>query len=230
MEANEIQAHYANALARLPGSVVAPFILVIDGSGSMNCHRSSVLEMIQTLVGEAQRMPGAENGILCILAFADKAYVLLPPTPLSDVDPNVDYAPKGSTALYAANDDALGLVLALHASAQARPTPPTFRATIVVLSDGEDNRSPDRKIPGQDKAAQARQLGFTLRAIGVGIDHVTLSRDLGFDPGLGVTVAATAAGMHHASVIISQSMTGTITGVVVDPNASIPPSGPVSGG
>ena len=90
------------------------------------------------------------------------------------------------------------------------PEPPQFFCDVVVISDGENNRYPERQGPLQEKARLALAYGFTLRAIGFGIDHNQLSRDLGFDPSAGVTVPATQEGIREVWRQTSQTFTGTI--------------------
>ena len=161
--------------------------------------------MVDSVVGDMKGAPGAEDGFLSIITFADAAEVALAPTPLLRVEPFTNYVPDGYTALYAATDDALSLALGFRDALERRGDGTRLVCNVVVLSDGRDNRSLDRQHGLQVKAQTAREHGFVLQAMGFGIGHEELSCDLGFDPARGVTVPATAEGMHTVTTATSES-------------------------
>ncbi len=190
--------------------------LVIDRSGSMEPRTEAVIELVNGVVGQAQRAPGAENGFLSVITFADEVTIDRRPTPLAAVGLCEGYNPDGSTALYAAVDDTLGLALSfLDAVDRVGSGAPVVTCSVVVLSDGGDNMSLDRQYSVQQKAAIARARGFVLRAIGIGISHYELSLALGFDVRHGVTVQPTQAGMDEATTMVSRTFSHTLSGTVI---------------
>lgn len=191
--------------------VVYLFILVIDRSMSMLQHVSAVKEMVGSVEQDIQNAPqGVEDVLLSILTFADESRIDVQPTPVCNVGPFTSYRPDGLTALYAAADDALDLALTFKDGLARGGQDTKLVCNVIVFSDGDDNRSPERQAGLRRKARQAIDLGFKLRAIGIGISHEALARQLGFRVQDGLTVSADTAGFRTASKEVSMTFTGSM--------------------
>jgi len=173
-------------------------LLLLDRSGSMaeygQTPRKAANECIQTV----QNVPGAENATLAVFTFGSDVSLAVHPQPVKSVKPLETYVPNGNTKLYEAVFAALFVALEYHDVAKAQGS--QVNVAISVISDGEDTASdPEYKSRMRELARQARQRGFQLQVIGIGVDSKKMAQDLGFQDSLARTVEATEEGVTRAA-------------------------------
>lgn len=199
-------------------------VLMLDKSGSMSKYGQKPLVELNWQIAALKRMPGVENTMLMVYAFAEEApQIIMLPVLLADAQPITSYMADGQrTRLVGSVGDALHTALWLYSYAEgvygSKPL-----VVFSVISDGQDNASSPEDVERERSFVRdARARGFDLQVIGIGIEGPALARVLGFDERNAQTVAGNAAGVQNASeqsiVFVSHTMSRTVVGdFVSDP-------------
>lgn len=173
-------------------------ILLLDRSGSMHefgqVPRKAANECIQTV----QKAPGAENTAFALFTFGNEVSLDIQPQPIKSVGQLTGYTADGGTKLYEAVYVALYAALEFHGVADSQGK--RVEVAISVISDGQDTASDPKYLEQmRELSHQARQRGFKLQVIGIGVDSTRLAQDLGFEEGLAHTLDPTDEGVRQAA-------------------------------
>lgn len=180
--------------------------VLLDMSGSMEPHRSAVLDAYAIMLKSLQGAKAAASILLSTWTFDDVPRLLFGYQPVGWLSPLTkrDYRPDGCTALY---DAALGAMTGLVAYGQAldQGGVPSKRV-LFVLSDGDDNRSRHRADDVRRVAESLRrEEAYTLAFAGFGSsDLAALAASMGFVDVL--TTGATEAELRRIFRQVSQSV------------------------
>jgi len=207
-----------------PGEDGTLVILLLDRSGSMQEHgqtpRISANENLQQL----KSMPGAERTQMSIWTFAHDATVDIPPQPLLSIEELKHYEASGGTALYHVVGEALRTGLEFEQFA-LEAYGSRISVAISVITDGHDTDPKRHQYHPRCLAfaKHAREHGFNLGVIGIGVDGPHIARQIGFEPGYSHSVENSQQGVRsateHSSVLFSVTMMGA-----QPPPSSDPPS------
>ncbi len=206
-------------------------VLMLDDSASMAQHGTEPLEALDHQIAALKQAQGAENTILMVYEFSEEARLVVPPVALHDAQPLGLYVPNGQcTRLVASVGQALHAALMFQSCAKQLYGSEVFVA-VSVISDGADNASTEEEYVREAVLAKdARQRGFDLQVIGIGIEGPELAALLQFDGQHAVTVAPTRAGVRRATDMsvdfVTRTMSHTQVGTFV-PNPGVGGSGEI---
>ncbi|MFZ6014787.1 MAG: vWA domain-containing protein [Patescibacteria group bacterium] len=192
-----------------PGKDIALTMLLLDRSSSMSQYGETPLRSANECIDTLRHQAGAKSTLAGLWTFADDVTNDIPIQPLINLPQLAGYDACGNTALYDAVGNALHMGLELQNAAKNRHGV-KMHVAVSVITDGEDtcSRHPRQRLV--TFAQHAKDAGFALQVIGIGIDHVHLAQVLGFEPGYSCTVDNTVAGVrqatHTASVLFSRTM------------------------
>lgn len=183
-------------------------LLLLDRSGSMAEFGQTPRKSANEIIATVQKVDGAENTTLAIFTFGSEVSLDVRPQPVRQVKHLDTYCPDGGTKLYEAVYAALYVALEFHAVAEGQGS--CVNVAISVISDGDDTSSgPGYRARMRELSRQARERGFKLQVIGIGVDSRKMALDLGFQDDLARTVAPTEEGVKKAgeetSVLFSLS-------------------------
>jgi|GEM_PF-1718494 len=185
-------------------------LLVLDRSGSMSSHGDQPLVALNELIQNLRVADGAERTFAGIITFAGDVRMDVQPTPATQIEDRTSYVANGSTALYQAVHKALNMGLEFKKFFLDKAKREVDVA-IAVISDGGDTDGPPEKQSEVLKLAEeARKQDFKLQVVGLGIDALRLSQQLGFTPGLAVTVEPTREGVSRATRTVTQMFSRTM--------------------
>ncbi len=205
--------------------------VVVDRSGSMSDFRREPLDGLRQFITDLKSGPSPERVAACVVSFASDIRMDQSVQLVKDIDPSqLGYVASGQTKLYAAVYSTLYLLLTLHSMRRAAGL--NTQVLLTVLTDGEDNLSPEQQAPCRELSAIARVNQWELAVIGFGLRGLVIGAKLGFnDP---------PPDMHRPSVhdqsVSRGSFMGaishatrrthlTVTGIPVPPSqSSSPPS------
>ncbi len=196
-------------------------MLLLDRSGSMNDFGDAPLKAANECLEVLKNKPGADRTYAGVWTFCEVVTNDIPIQPLCDLQPLQKYIARGGTALYDAVGEALRQALEIQAFAD-RVHGIKIHTSLSVITDGDDLHSRMPHARELTFAQHAKDAKFDLMAIGIGIDHKRLARNLGFDPRNCHTVDATAAGVRRATHMTSVMFSHTMMGV--QPQDTPPPS------
>jgi len=152
--------------------------MVLDESDSMDKIRHKTISSYNEFL-DGQRRVRVDELFVSLVKFADGVTVVYKTVPIAKTtDLKLpQYVPTGMTALY----DGIGSAIEEAAKAAG----PKDRVLIVILTDGEENRSRywDKTRLRREVAAR-RELGnWTFVLLGANVDAMKMGRDIGVDPG-----------------------------------------------
>jgi hypothetical protein len=183
-------------------------VLIIDASYSMKkfaeVARQAVLGHLKKLGADKER-----TYLCAIIGFNDESFVILPMTMVDENMLEIDYDPKGDTLLWHTVGVAMAQLRILVSEARRRNQ--QVDVLVGVISDGDDNRSPEG-ILGLLHGIVGKALadGWDLQTFGIGIDAKQLAATMGFptDDKHAHTLTATAEGVEEAAMSMTQSAMG----------------------
>jgi len=191
-----LHSHQPNLLKPQTGSTLA--LLLLDRSGSMHCYGQTPRLAANECIQVVQAVDGSENATLAVFTFGNEVTLDVRPQPVRSVKPIETYVPDGGTKLYEAVYAALFVALEFQSVAASQGS--NVNVAISVISDGQDTASDIKYIAQQrELARQARERGFKLQVIGIGVDSRAMAQDLGFEETLSRTVKPTEAGVREAA-------------------------------
>jgi hypothetical protein len=184
-------------------------VLILDSSESMlkygDAPRTALEGHINALREQTDR-----NYLCAVVGFHDYAYVIVPLTPVGEIEGIGEYSPDHLTLLWETVAAVLQQLLDLFEK-QPRVVMEQLRVVVGVFSDGGDNRSRE----GADShvrqlARKALLYGWTLNTFGIGIDAAALADKMGFptNPSHAQTVEATETGVHESVISMTMSTVG----------------------
>jgi hypothetical protein len=155
------------------GDVQTLGVLVVDESGSMGRYGDAPPRALEGYLADLREGPDAAATAATIVTFSSEPRVRIPLCPVRATPRFVPWQPEGGTRLYGAVYDVLASLL-LRRSAFAN-------AVVAVFTDGEDNRSSEkRRLALVELAKEAQRAGWTLLTFGIGIDAAAVARAMGF--------------------------------------------------
>lgn len=174
-------------------------LLLLDRSGSMQDYgqtpRRAANECIQTVQG----VLGAENTTFALFTFGSEVTLDVRPQPVKAVRQLETYVPNGATKLYEAVYAALFVALEFAAVAEGQGSHVNVAISVISDGDGDTASEPKYRSLTRELARQARERGFQLQVIGIGVDSKRLALDLGFQDDLARTVEPTEEGVRKAA-------------------------------
>jgi len=124
-------------------------VLVLDASGSMQSISNDIRGSVNSFINQQKAAP-ADGTKFSLIVFADKAETKINQIPIQDVSEITrdEYHCGGYTALY----DAIGLAIDNHSDHK--------EALVVIVTDGEENKSRTTHDELQRKIAEKKASGW----------------------------------------------------------------------
>lgn len=184
-------------------------MLLLDRSGSMACHDQTPLKAANECLQSLKTIQGSDTVVAAVFTFASDVTLDVRPQPAVSIDPLRKYVADGCTKLYEAVYGALLVGLEFQATAEQKGSKVTV--AVSVISDGQDTASGhDFHTMLLELSRQAKERGFNLQVIGIGVDSKQLARDLGFDEACAHTVDNTDDGVEEATTIASSHFESSV--------------------
>jgi len=183
--------------------------VVLDMSGSMTDVRKVVIEAFNSMMQSMKDSKQEESILVSAWIFDDQPELLFGYTPVARVQEltEKEYFPRGSTALYDAQLNALTGLVAY--GQQLRDRGIRTKSIVVVLSDGADNRSQTRdskvkKVADDLTARETYALAFAGFITGEPVDFRLIAQNTGF-PSI-ITVDSTPSEVRRIFGLVSKSV------------------------
>jgi len=186
-------------------------MLVLDRSGSMNTYGNQPLIALNELIQNLRVAEGAERTWAGIITFAGDVREDAKPVPATELEDRTSYVANGSTALFKAVITALNKCFEFKKFAKNRDGLEA-EVVVAVISDGGETDNYELQPEVIKLSEEARKQGFKLQVVGIGINAMQLSQQLGFTPGLAVTVEPTRQGVSRATRSVTQTFSQTMMG------------------
>lgn len=196
-------------------------IVILDRSGSMSRVREDTEGGLNALLDEQRKTPGVTT--VTLVQFDDEIETVYTGRPLDEV-PEFTFQPRGMTALL----DAVGTTVWQEGQriATLPPAEQPSEVTLVILTDGKDNRS-KRFNPGLVRylvdGAREHQ-GWTVVFLGANQDAFEVGGSLGVPEAttLGFDTSQTRATLTTAGRMVSRgTRTGEFTFTGEERNAAV---------
>ena len=168
---------------RFPGQVLSLIFLFLDRSGSMQEFGDEPQRAANGFLDELRQADKTGTMAVEIVCITDEPEVTVPLAPLKDIKPISDYFAEGGTPLYATLNRWLKQIL--KATAQGLPDDIRLEVTLAVITDGQNDPDmrPDKPSPAielRSLSKLARQQGWKLLTLGLGLDAKEIALDMGF--------------------------------------------------
>ena len=157
----------------------ARIVFILDRSGSMRSIARDTVGGFESFIETQKAQPGSAT--VTLVQFDDQYQVDYKDVPINEV-PDLQFVPRGWTALY----DAIGKTVAEKMSGEQ---PDDTKTIIVILTDGEENRSTEYTYNYVQNLLKEAQdiLGWEVIFVGANIDAVKTASSLGIKASNSVT-------------------------------------------
>src|SRR3990167_1018571 len=177
--------------------------LILDRSGSMGGRENDVVNGVNSFIEEQKKLPDPAS-IACVRFDTEATERFRPMQSLADIKPleRGEYQPRGGTPLL----DAVGTTIAKLDEDWKVEQPE--RAVVVVVTDGEENRSREYSKSKVKEMIESRQTSgkWAFIYLGANVDAFHEARGMGFAAANTGCYTNTAAGTMAMYAAVGQSV------------------------
>jgi uncharacterized protein YegL len=173
----------------------ARIVFILDRSGSMRSIARDTIGGFESFLETQKEQPGSAT--VTLVQFDDQYQVDYKDIDINEV-PKLQFTPRGWTALY----DAIGKTVS---EMMAEKQPEDTKTIIVILTDGEENRSTEYTYGSVQNLLKEAQdsLGWEVIFVGANIDAVKTASSLGIKASNSVTFDYTSKGAVDVMAAVS---------------------------